>query len=210
MLLVKILSKLSFEDMIKSQKKWLTPSNLLRGAQLLSAEVANYVTVFGGVTVVAVVIEPEILRDYLDKISNDVSVIAESIPVWPILSNYKFEFLPPQKAELSLDIVNPRNLVVHDYLVEGKYSSLEGVYSLKFDGPELVPPNEEVSYVANIIREPWFFEAGKEFDFHLCLSGEIEGSGNRFLERRVYRLSVDMADPRLTRREFELDAGTSC
>lgn len=185
-------------------------SALLRWAQLVSTEMANYVTVFGGATVVAVVIEPEILRGYLDKISSDVSVIAESIPVWPILSNYKFDFLPPQHAELSFDIVNPRNLVVRDYLVEGKYSSLKGTYSVKFDGPKLVPPNEEVSYVANIIREPWFFEAGKEFDFQLCLSGEIEGNGTRFLERRVYRLSVDMSDARLTDREFELDAGASC
>lgn len=172
---------------------------------------ANIVTIAGGLTAATIVIEPDILKAYLDKIGSDVNVIAQSVPLWPVLEDMSFYFTPPSSALLSFVVQNPRNLVINDFEVQGSYQAISSSSFFEFDGPALVPPTETVSFSAEIIREPWFFNAGSEFQIQICLSGSIEGHQGRFFEKRSYMLRTGDIKPVLTSRDFlDSEESSSC
>lgn len=173
---------------------------------------ANAFTVIGGCLGLFAIANPETVATYLQRIDEDVSIIAESIPLWPLIGEIKFDFSPPTYAGVSLVVSNPKNLVVNDFSV-GINIPLGGEQvRVDLDGPSLLPPNEEIVFSRNIIREPWFrlLEEQQSSEVELCLAGRIEGDEKTFYEGRLYRAFVAEGEMHLLERDFSIGGGDAC
>ncbi|MGJ8590438.1 MAG: hypothetical protein ACSHXW_20300 [Yoonia sp.] len=173
---------------------------------------ANLLTVVGGAIGLYAVAHPETIATYLGRIDHNVDVIAESIPLWPIVESLKTEFKPPRFAGFIIEIANPKNLVVDDFSIRANFNSSNPSDSFGLDGPSLLPPNENVTFAGNIIREPWFMALQRSgtVELQVCMSGSLEGSDEVFYEGRVY--SVDLANETsvLSGRKFSLSENSAC
>ena len=173
---------------------------------------ANALTVAGGLVGVVAITNPETVAAYLEKISGDVGVIAQSIPRWPVIHDVEFIMDRPSLAALSVELANPRNIVVEDFKASAIFSLQETSIQVVLDGASMIPPNEEVALSANVIRKPWFpaFERQEEVDLRLCFSGQLEGEKEPFFETRAYSLHPEFGKLKLTGREFSSEQLEVC
>lgn len=173
---------------------------------------ANALTIAGGLVGVVAIANPETVSAYLDKISGEVGVIAQSIPRWPVIHDVEFVIDRPSSAALSLELANPRNIVVEDFKASAFFSLQETSAQVSLDGANMIPPNEDVVLSANIIRMPWFpaLERREEVALRLCFSGQLEGEKEPFFETRAYRLRPELGKLKLTGREFSSEQFEVC
>jgi hypothetical protein len=173
---------------------------------------ANFLTVVGGAVGLYAVTHPETIATYLNRIDNKVDIIAESIPLWPVIDGFQTFFSPPTNAGVSIRISNPKNLVVNDFLVKVSLD-IDGERRIfDLNGPGLLPPNEVVAFSRNIIRESWFMSVSNadEVKLNLCMSGSLEGSSAVFYEGRVYTFSFSQNSPILRDRKFSISEDSAC
>lgn len=159
-----------------------------------------------------VVLNPDVLAEYLKSIQQDVDVIAESIPLWPTIASFDVSFDPPRSASVSLVVENPKNSLLHEF--EGHLAlSFSGRREvLRLGGAGVIPPNENVELAHNFIREPWLPELVQTSTANatLCLSGVLEGTEDKFYEYRVYELALTSEKTSLINREFAFEDRGLC
>lgn len=173
---------------------------------------ANLLTVVGGGIGLYAVAHPETIATYLGRIDQNVDVIAESIPRWPVVETLKAEFSPPIFAGFTIGIANPKNLVVGEFTIEAVLELKDSENSFTLDGPSLLPPNEVVSFTKNIIRENWFMalHRSEAVDLHVCMSGSLEGNNEIFYEGRTYSVNLTEQTSVLSGRKFSLGENSAC
>ena len=173
---------------------------------------ANFLTVVGGAIGLYAVAHPETIATYLNRIDQGVDVIAQSIPLWPVVENLSTQFNPPQSAGFTVQIANPKNLLVDDFSINAKFDLDETAHNFTFEGPNLLPPNEVVTFDVNIIRKSWFMALRRSdaVDLYVCMSGSLEGNDEVFYEGRVYTVNFDDETAVLSGREFSLGEDTAC
>ncbi|UWR32510.1 hypothetical protein K3759_11130 [Sulfitobacter sp. W027] len=173
---------------------------------------ANALTVVGGAIGLYAVAHPETIATYLDRIDQNVDIIAESIPLWPVVEGLETQFTPPRFAGFTVEIANPKNLVVNDFSIHAEFNHPSAGESFTLVGPSLLPPNEVVTFSRNIIRKPWFvaLQRNGEVQLLVCMSGSLEGNDEVFYEGRLY--TVDLAEETsvLSGRKFSLGENSAC
>jgi hypothetical protein len=173
---------------------------------------ADLVGVLGATGIVYAIAYPETVNTYLQRISTDVSSISESIPLWPVIEQASYSHDIPRFSGFSMQISNPKNIIVEDFAVFGEIQFAESKQQFSFTAPNLVPPNEYINVKANIIREPWFpkFSDLSSALVTICFQGVLEGEAENFVENRVYSVGPQNASLTLKNREFSLGAFANC
>lgn len=173
---------------------------------------SNVFTVVGGCIGLFAIAHPETIADYLGRIDRNVDVIAESIPLWPVVEAISVDFSPPVRANFSINIANPKNLVVDDFVIKAVFDLNDEDKIVPLEGPVLLPPNESVRYQANIIRTPWFMQTleGQFVGVLFCISGSIEGREDTFYETRKYTFSISTGTATLKDRTFSFQPPNIC
>ncbi len=173
---------------------------------------ANLLTVVGGLIGLYAIVYPETIATYLERISSDVSVVADSIPRWPVIHGVSFDVQKPTNATFTVEIANPRNIVVKDFVASAILILPSGSQQYVMEGANLIPPNEDVILEKNVIRMPWFpeMEALETVQMKLCFGGRLEGDRKPFFETREYELSSNSGNLALVSREFSSDRDKSC
>jgi hypothetical protein len=173
---------------------------------------ANMVTVLGASGIIYAIAYPETVASILDRMSDKVDIISESVPLWPVLDNMSYVNSLPEMAGIHIDISNPKNILIQSFF--GTYQfKIDGVdYSGVFDVPAIFPPNETVVIRENINRENWFPRLLKSDDIlvSVCFEGVFEGRESVFQERREYSLEPRSQRLQLLSREFESNALADC
>ncbi len=191
--------------------------------------VLDLCAIAGGITGVIsayAVFSPETVGKYLEEVSASmtkveagVDVIAQSIPLWPLINQFEVEFAPPSLATISFSLSNPKNLLVEDFRTRATIRLESGSKEIPIVAPSVIPPNDSISASANIIREDWFMEAlkAKDATLDVCFSGKLENIMGRsetenriFMERRIYTVSLESGSTLLVAREFSSNIGEAC
>lgn len=183
----------------------------------------------GGITGVIsayAVFSPETVGTYLEKVTasmnrlaEGVDVIAQSVPLWPLIDRFEVEFAPPSQATIGFSLSNPKNLLVEDFRAAATLVLDSGSREIALIAPTVIPPNDRIIASANIIREDWFIEALKTRDatLRVCFSGQLEaapwqsGPQDRiFSERRTYSVTLETGSTLLIERTFASGESEEC
>lgn len=181
---------------------------------------ANALSIALGVVGIYALTQPEWVTIYLSRINKDVDTILQSIPLWPIVDEVEFHFDPPRFAGLTLNISNPRNILIRDFSIKGRVPLAEATHRFDVEGPAILPPNETLKFSQNVIRTQWFIPAKQQgsFPMMLCFSGvleqqaEVDGSDQPkpFFEGRTYQVNMEVGDALIQERRFSFDAKEAC
>jgi len=179
-----------------------------------------------GVLAVIAISSPDTVANYLNSVNErmssvdqsiasvdrGVTLMAEAVPLWPIIDNLSVNFTPPSVALISASIVNPKNILIDEFRMTAKVEVSDDLHKVNLDYPAIIPPNSAIEPKGNMIREPWFMSAlnGGEASLYLCLSGRLEGNDIIFSEQRVYKIIIKDSIARLSERSFELGDESSC
>ena len=137
-------------------------------------------------------VQLEAIEEAGQTTATNTSTIAQSIAVWPTFSTLSFEFSPPAIGAFSIDVENPRNLVVREFSAQIYLKGSIAGTMVPLEGGKLIPPNESYTLSADIIREDWFQKKYLNYDgqeLTLCISGLVEGDASTFFESRTYSVN---------------------